>query len=530
MYRLAALQTADHWMITDAGGVVVEVNPAFERVTGYSQAELVGKRPSVIKSGIHDKAFYESMWKTILAGEPYRGIVVNRRKNGELFYEMKTITPVRDDEGATTHFFSIGKDITDLKRAEEEIRKNSQDLEQTNERLVSSEADLLRHIRILESVLNSSNEGVIVADRDGRFLMFSPAAQEMIGIGPTEGGPGRWSVSYGVYLPDAKTPYPTEDLPLLRAIKGEQTDNVEMFIRNPNKNEGVWISVSGRPLRDARGGIIGGVIVARDITQDKWAKRASEELKATREEMSIAERIQKRFFPRTPPSGEGIDIGGASRPAVLTGGDYFDYIRTPDGDLLLVVGDVSGHGFGPALLMASVRAYINALTASGVRARNMLRVVNRLIANDTRSGDFVTLLLVRADLSTGLCEYASAGHTTGFVLDRDGAVKHRLESIVPPLGVLPEIGLAEMSKFTLDDGDLILMVTDGIMEAENTGGACFGEDCALEVVGRNRQRKASEIVEALHETVARHCGGKLQDDITSIVFKFHPDPPAAPPA
>jgi PAS domain S-box-containing protein len=524
IYRMAALQTADHWMITDVNGIVVEVNPAFENVTGYTQAELAGKRPSVIKSGVHDRAFYEHMWNTILSGEPYRGIVVNRRKNGELFYEMKTITPIMDESGRTTHFFSIGKDITELKRAEDEIKKTASDLERINQRLVASEADLLRHIRILESVLNSSTEGVIVADRNGRFLMFSPAAREMIGIGATEGGPDEWTASYGVFLPDTTTPYPTDDLPLVRAIRGEPTDAVEMFIRNPSRKDGVWLSISGRPLRDASGAVIGGVIVARDITQDRWAKKASEELRATHEEMSIAERIQKRFFPRVSPFGEGIDIAGASRPAVLTGGDYYDYLSTPDGDLLLVVGDVSGHGFGPALLMASVRAYIHALTASGVRARNMLRVLNRLVTSDTRTGDFVTLLLARVDLETGVCEYVSAGHPTGYVIDKAGDVKRRIESVVPPLGLVPEIDLDnKMSTVTLERGDQLLLLTDGIVEAENGDGACFGEECALNIVRKNRARKSSEIVDILHRTVARHCGGRLQDDITSIVFKFRPD-------
>ncbi len=522
IYRMAAVQTADHWMITDADGVVIEVNPAFEKITGYCQRELVGKKPNVIKSGVHDKAFYEKMWETLLSGEPYRGIVVNRRKNGELFHEMKTITPIKDENGRTTHFLSIGKDITDLKRAEDELRKSTSNLEQTNQQLTVSEAELLRHVRILESVLSSSKEGVIVVDRDGRFLMFNPAATQIIGIGATESEPSQWTALYGAYLPDRETPYPTEDLPLVRAIRGEHTDNVEMFIRNPNKKGGVWLSISGRPLTDRSGSVIGGVIVARDITQDKWAITASAELKANRQELQIAERIQKRFFPRTPPSEEGIDIGGASRPAVVTGGDYFDYLRTPDGNLLLVVGDVSGHGFGPALLMASVRAYVHALTASGVQARDMLSVVNRLIASDTRSGDFVTLVLARVDLETRVCEYASAGHPTGYVLDSTGAVKYRLESVVPPLGILPEIDLKEMSKFDLQDGDLLLMLTDGITEAENSGGACFNEECVLEVVRQNRHRRASEIVDILHKTVAEHCEGKLRDDVTSIVVKFQP--------
>ena len=529
IYKMAALQTADHWMITDANGIIVEVNPAFESLTGYSQRELVGAKPNVIKSGVHDRAFYEKMWKTLESGRPYRGIVVNRKKSGELFHEMKTITPVKDPSGRTTHYFSIGKDISELKEAETRLQRSTSDLERANQRLLASEASLLRHITILESVLGNMTEGVIVADRDGRFVMFNPAAERMVGIGSSDTQPNQWTSHYGVYLPDRKTPYPTETLPLVRAIHGEATENDEMFIRNPNKQDGVWLGVRGTPLKDKDGGVIGGLIVTRDITQDKWVEEAAKELNATREEMKIAERIQRQFFPAHAPDLDGTEIGGASQAAVVTGGDYFDYIRMPDGGLLLVVGDVSGHGFGPALLMASVRAYVRALAESGVDARDMLNVVNRLIAADTDDGDFVTLSIVRLDPSSRSCVYANAGHPAGYLLDSAGEVKQSLESMVPPLGMFPEVNCFEMTPIEMSDGDLLLMLTDGIIEAENSEGAPFGVQRALDIVRRNRDRGAAEIVDILHRTVVKHCAGRLQDDITSIVVKVRPRIRPEPP-
>jgi PAS domain S-box-containing protein len=523
IYRMAALQTADHWMITDVNGTIVEVNPAFESVTGYARHEVIGRKPNVIKSGVHDGSFYEHMWKTLESGQPYRGVVVNRRKNGELFHEMKTITPVRNASGRTTHFFSIGKDISDLKQAESRLRASAWEIEQANRRLVASEASLLRHVTILESVLSSMNEGVIVADADGRFVMFNPAAERMVGIGPTDTEPGQWTSRYGVYLPDRKTPYPVEELPLVRAIRGEMTDDIEMFIRNPNKQEGAWLSIHGTPLKDKDGTVIGGLIVTRDITQDKWMADVEKELTATREEMKIAGRIQRHFFPTAAPAVGGTEIAGASRAAVVTGGDYYDYVWMPDGSVLLVVADVSGHGFGPALLMASVRAYVRALAETAVDARNILSIVNRLICSDTEVGDFVTLAIVRLDPVSRTCTYASAGHTTCYLLDGTGRVKQSLESAVPPLGVLPEVGPFELSAIEMSDGDLLLMLTDGILEAEDSGGMPFGERRTLNTVRGSRHRPACEIVEALHNAVAEHCAGTLQDDITSIVVKVLPE-------
>ena len=105
-------QTDDVVMITDTEGVVEYVNPANERTSGFSPDEVLGGQPSIVKSGQHDKTFYSALWDTILRGEVFRDVFINRRKDGSLFYEEKTITPVRDEHGELAHFVSTGKDIS----------------------------------------------------------------------------------------------------------------------------------------------------------------------------------------------------------------------------------------------------------------------------------------------------------------------------------------------------------------------------------------------------------------------------------
>ncbi|MHB8535456.1 MAG: EAL domain-containing protein [Sulfuricaulis sp.] len=114
-------QTADIILITDRGGVIEYVNPAYEQITGYSQQEVLGKNASVVKSGKHGKVIYEEMWRTILAGRVFRGRLTNRKKDGSLYYEEKTISPLRDASGKITHFVSTGKDITQHLRSEERL-------------------------------------------------------------------------------------------------------------------------------------------------------------------------------------------------------------------------------------------------------------------------------------------------------------------------------------------------------------------------------------------------------------------------
>src|SRR5205823_14364179 len=125
------------------------------------------------------------------------------------------------------------------------------------------------------------------------------------------------------------------------------------------------------------------------------------------------------LFPGGGLGLAGFDIGGASYPAEATGGDYFDYIPLGDGTLVVAIGDVSGHGLGPALLMASTRAYLRALALVHTDITQMLALANRVLCQDTNE-QFVTLVLARLDPDSGTLIYASAGHPSGYLLDRAG--------------------------------------------------------------------------------------------------------------
>jgi sigma-B regulation protein RsbU (phosphoserine phosphatase) len=111
--------TADAVIVTDRGGRIEYVNPAFAAVTGYTRAEVLGLRPSILKSGAHGREFYDDLWRTLGAGQVFRGTIVNRKKSGELFFTEQTITPIREADGQIRHLVSVGKDVTQLRRAAE---------------------------------------------------------------------------------------------------------------------------------------------------------------------------------------------------------------------------------------------------------------------------------------------------------------------------------------------------------------------------------------------------------------------------
>ncbi len=113
-------QTADSVILTDTQGVIQYVNPAFEATTGYSRGEALGKTPRILKSGLHDAEFYRQMWEQFAQGLPFKGMVINRKKTGELYWGQQTITSMRDEAGHLTHFVSVSQDITELRKKQEQ--------------------------------------------------------------------------------------------------------------------------------------------------------------------------------------------------------------------------------------------------------------------------------------------------------------------------------------------------------------------------------------------------------------------------
>src|SRR5215469_4583099 len=129
--------------------------------------------------------------------------------------------------------------------------------------------DLTQVNEILESVLSNIGDAVIVAGRDEKFLIFNPAAQRMFGEGAPDITSADWPRRHGLYLPDKVTLFPSDQTPLARAIRGEETNRLEVFVRRTEASKGLWTRINGRPLLAANGEVMGGVIVCRDITEAK---------------------------------------------------------------------------------------------------------------------------------------------------------------------------------------------------------------------------------------------------------------------
>jgi len=263
----------------------------------------------------------------------------------------------------------------------------------------------------------------------------------------------------------------------------------------------------------------------REIERKEHERQMAEakerwEQERLREEIRLARQIQQKLFPVAPLPSAVFDISGASYPAEATGGDYFDYIPMRDGGLGIVIGDVSGHGFGPALLMAELRAYLRALLLTRDDVGEIVGLLNQTLAEDAPEGRFATLLLARLEPSTRSIVYASAGHMPGYVLSPSGEVMSILKSTGLPLAILRDGNFPTVTVPPLEPGELLLLFTDGIVEAYGPEGNLFGMHRLLDVVRNHQSQTSRSIVDTIYATVRTYCGPQTQlDDMTVIIIK-----------
>jgi sigma-B regulation protein RsbU (phosphoserine phosphatase) len=245
------------------------------------------------------------------------------------------------------------------------------------------------------------------------------------------------------------------------------------------------------------------------ITLDR-AARTSEAA-----ELQQAREIQQNLLPKKVPQIPGFEISGAWEPAKVVGGDYYDVIRLSDTKLALCIADVSGKGISAALLMANVQAAVRAFATGLATPSEVCSRLNSVLCTNTATDKFVTLFYGVLDAKTGILRFTNAGHLQPVIVNEEGSVA-RLVNEGALLGIFPDWQY-EVSTVQLASGDLMVLFTDGITEAETESGEEFGEERLIASMAKLRHGGPQEVQAQLLAQVRAFSNRGLADDATLIV-------------
>ena len=263
------------------------------------------------------------------------------------------------------------------------------------------------------------------------------------------------------------------------------------------------------------GGVAGAV--AREVRNHVNAALREAETRRQMErlehDMKVARSIQQSLLPTNAPAIKGFDVAGWNLPADETGGDFYDWQVFPNGNLVIVLADVTGHGLGPAILAAVCRAYARANLSIQDGLLTAMKRINAALSQDLTPGRFATLVAAICTPDSSRVELLSAGHGPLFIyLLRED----RIESMGaqgPPLGIMPVLSSDPADFLELNPGDLLVLATDGLYEWENAQGEQFGPKRLEDVIRRVRGSPPQEIIEALYKAVLEFSGGTKQQTI-----------------
>jgi serine phosphatase RsbU (regulator of sigma subunit) len=249
------------------------------------------------------------------------------------------------------------------------------------------------------------------------------------------------------------------------------------------------------------------------------------ERRVTARDLDIASEVQRRLLPSQPPDYAGLEFGFAYRPARELGGDYYDFIPLSSERIAIAIGDVSGKGLPSALLMASLESLVR--TNLALRDGNLDRFaseLNQRIYEETTTERYVTFFLAVVDTSSLTLRFLNAGHNPPVFFRKWSLSAHRstaemLDSGGPPLGIFAATQYTS-GQMLLQEGDVLVLYTDGVSEAVNAGQEEFGEERLRDVVRASLSLSAAEICQNVLDRLDAFTSGSLQwDDITLVVVR-----------
>jgi phosphoserine phosphatase len=384
---------------------------------------------------------------------------------------------------------------------------------------------------MLEKIVDAARS-VLDADR-GTVFLYEPQTHELVSKVATGSGELRLPADRGIVgesartrqvilVPDCyadprfnrevdrKTGYRTHCLMAVPLIGHD--DSLEGVLQVLNKRDGVFTD-HDEQIATALAAQCAVALQRTRLLQELVHKERLEQ------ELSIARQIQQGVFPRAMPELDGYDVAGWCRSADQTGGDIFDLIRLDGDRLILLLGDATGHGIGPALSVTQVRAMLRMCLRFGGDISAAMGNINDQLEEDLASNRFVTAFLGELDRQRHQVRFHAGGQGPLLHYRASGDPDWRTSTTFP-LGMLPGTQVKQPSTIELAPGDILALATDGIFEYENAAEEQYGEDRFLQAIRDHEELPLTRLIERIVADVERFADGAPQaDDMTLVLLR-----------
>lgn len=505
-----------HYFI-DNEGTLVYISPSCENITGYDKESFL-HNPDMLTDIIHpeDRERFQDHLKIVYDVADHSEMefrIISR--GGQVRWIKHHCSPLFDEHGEYLGRRGSNIDITRQK----EIQENLLDREKDLEMLFNNSTDGFFYMMIDEPIVWDHT-----VDKD-EVLEYVLDHQRITKI--NQSMLDQYGAKEESFIGTTVRELYAHDLEQGKAVWREFFDQGVLYVETQEqKFSGEPMDIEGEYLciYDEEGRITGHFGIQRDVTE---RKRAQEELKRLNrrlvEEMSKASKIHNRLFPDTLPKMNGLEIQTFFQAAQHLGGDFYDLIKVGD-ELFVLMVDVSGHGLDGAMIATFIKSCFLNWIATKEKPFSLsegLRFVGQQFKQMGYPDDyFACLFLGIVHPKKKTFSYASTGfHTTLFINNKEGLQ----ESI---LGGLPISGAIDLSnnnlkehKVNLDEGDMIFISTDGIIEAENDNS--MYEQKLKEIIKKNGEKSPEELRSNLISDFKSFIGGKeLHDDVTFLILKF----------
>ncbi|MBT1076513.1 SpoIIE family protein phosphatase [Geobacter grbiciae] len=480
-------------------GTLIKINKAAFRSIKGKESEVIGRpfwdTPWWAHSREEQKRVREGV-KAAARGEFIRFETTHAATHdGGVAYIDFSLKPVKDEKGNVVLIVPEGRDITERRRAEEALREAA-----------------VKYRIVADNTFNWE----FWLSPEGRVIYTSPSCERICGyeVEAFNADPG---LIWDIVHPDDR-----------RLVEGHRHEVREAKVlgelefRIVHRDGHIrWIHHVCQPVFDDNGTYLGIRGSFSDITEQKKAAAALLDNARINRELEIAKEIQQSFLPVCPSALPGVLMACCCHPATHVGGDYYDFFTLEEGAIDMVIADVTGHSVGSSLLMTMARSVLNAKVTAARPPGKLLEVVNDLLHDDLSRAELqISMFYIRLDAANHTLSYANAGHNHPVLYHSEEGSFVELDADGMIMGVMKEVGFEEKS-IRVAAGDIFILYTDGVTEAESAGGEPFGTGRLCEAIAEYRHSHPREIMGGIFQKLTLFTGARpLSDDVAMIIVKI----------